>query len=84
MEHRCNPGKNGIGIVAILPVQVLSESLQASLIASFVKDVRKLSIGLVVALYVTFGQLNFVHSDTSGPQAGRAPHFYHDDLWLIG
>ena len=31
-----------------------------NLIASFVKDIRKLSIGLVLALYVTFGQKNFV------------------------
>ena len=31
-----------------------------SLIASFVKDVWKLSIGLVLALYVTFGHENFV------------------------
>ena len=31
-----------------------------NLIASFVKDIRKLSIGLVLALYVTFGQENFV------------------------
>ena len=31
-----------------------------SLIASFVKDIRKLSIGLVLALYVTFGHENFV------------------------
>ena len=30
------------------------------LIASFVKDIRKLSIGLVLALYVTFGHENFV------------------------
>ena len=31
-----------------------------SLIASFVKDIRKLSIGLVLALYVTFGHEKFV------------------------
>ena len=31
-----------------------------NLIASFVKDIRKLSIGLIVALYVTFGHENFV------------------------
>ena len=31
-----------------------------NLIASFVKDIRKLSIGLVLALYVTFGPENFV------------------------
>ena len=31
-----------------------------NLIASFVKDIRKLSIGLVLALYVTFGRENFV------------------------
>ena len=31
-----------------------------NLIASFVKDIRKLSIGLVIALYVTFGHENFV------------------------
>ena len=31
-----------------------------NLIASFVKDIRKLSIGLVLALYVTFGHENFV------------------------
>ena len=30
------------------------------LIASFVKDIRKLSIGLILALYVTFGHKNFV------------------------
>ena len=30
------------------------------LIASYVKDIRKLSIGLVLALYVTFGHENFV------------------------
>ena len=29
-------------------------------IASFVKDIRKLSIGLILALYVTFGHENFV------------------------
>ena len=31
-----------------------------NLIASFVKDIRKLSIGLILALYVTFGHENFV------------------------
>ena len=31
-----------------------------NLIASFVKDIRKLSIGLILALYVTFGHQNFV------------------------
>ena len=31
-----------------------------NLIASFLKDIRKLSIGLVLALYVTFGHENFV------------------------
>ena len=31
-----------------------------NLIASFVKDIRKLSIGLVLALYVAFGHENFV------------------------
>ena len=31
-----------------------------NLIASFVKDIRKLSIGLILALYVTFGHDNFV------------------------
>ena len=31
-----------------------------NLIGSFVKDIRKLSIGLVLALYVTFGHENFV------------------------
>ena len=31
-----------------------------NLIASVVKDIRKLSIGLVLALYVTFGHENFV------------------------
>ena len=31
-----------------------------NLIASFVKDIRKLSIGLVLALYATFGHENFV------------------------
>ena len=31
-----------------------------NLIASFVKDTRKLSIGLILALYVTFGHENFV------------------------
>ena len=31
-----------------------------NLIASFVKDIRKLSVGLVLALYVTFGHENFV------------------------
>ena len=31
-----------------------------SLIASFIKDIRKLSIGLILALYVTFGHENFV------------------------
>ena len=31
-----------------------------NLIASFVKDIRKLSIGLLLALYVTFGHENFV------------------------
>ena len=31
-----------------------------SLIASFVKDIRKLSIGLILALYVIFGHENFV------------------------
>ena len=31
-----------------------------NLIASFVRDIRKLSIGLVLALYVTFGHENFV------------------------
>ena len=30
-----------------------------NLIASFVKDIRKLSIGLVLALYVSFGHENF-------------------------
>ena len=31
-----------------------------NLIASFIRDIRKLSIGLVLALYVTFGHENFV------------------------
>ena len=31
-----------------------------NLVASFVKDIRKLPIGLVLALYVTFGHENFV------------------------
>ena len=31
-----------------------------NLIASFVKDIRKLSIGLILALHVTFGHENFV------------------------
>ena len=31
-----------------------------NLIASFVKDIKKLSIGLILALYVTFGHENFV------------------------
>ena len=31
-----------------------------NLIASFVKDIRKLSIGLILALYVTFSHENFV------------------------
>ena len=31
-----------------------------NLVASFVRDIRKLSIGLVLALYVTFGHENFV------------------------
>ena len=31
-----------------------------NLIARFVKDIRKLSIGLILALYVTFGHENFV------------------------
>ena len=31
-----------------------------NLIASFIKDIRKLSIGLILALYVTFGHENFV------------------------
>ena len=31
-----------------------------NLIASFVNDIRKLSIGLILALYVTFGHENFV------------------------
>ena len=35
-------------------------SASRNLIASFVKDIRKLSIGLVLALYVTFGHENFV------------------------
>ena len=30
------------------------------LIANFVRDIRKLSIGLVLALYVAFGHKNFV------------------------
>ena len=35
-------------------------SASRNLIASFVRDIRKLSIGLVLALYVTFGHENFV------------------------
>ena len=31
-----------------------------NLIASFVKDIRKLSVGLILVLYVTFGHENFV------------------------
>ena len=34
------------------------------LIASFVKDIRKLSIGLILALYVTFGNENFAGAFT--------------------
>ena len=34
--------------------------VSSNLIASFVKDIRKLSIDLVLALYVTFGHENFV------------------------
>ena len=44
---------------AILPFNVLSKGLR-NLIASFVKDIKKLSIGLILALYVTFGHENFV------------------------
>ena len=36
-----------------------------NLIASFVKDIMKLSIGLILALYVTFGQENFVKGPAS-------------------
>ena len=36
-----------------------------NLIASFVKDIRKLSIGLIIALYVTFGHENFVKGPAS-------------------
>ena len=36
-----------------------------NLIASFVKDIRKLSIGLVLALYVTFGHENFEEGPTN-------------------
>ena len=45
---------------AILPVNVLPERVFRNLIASFVKDIRKLSIGLILASYVTFGHENFV------------------------
>ena len=44
---------------AILSVHVLPEASR-NLIANFVKAIRKLSIGLVLALYVTFGHENFV------------------------
>ena len=36
-----------------------------NLIASFVKDIRKLSIGLILALYVTFCHENFVKGPTN-------------------
>ena len=36
-----------------------------NLIASFVKDIRKLSIGLVMVLYKTFGHENFVKGPAS-------------------
>ena len=45
---------------AILLVNMLPESIQEPDRESFVKDIRKLSIGLILALYVTFGHENFV------------------------
>ena len=44
---------------AILPVNVLPRASR-NLIASFVKDIRKLSIGLMLAMYVSVGHENFV------------------------
>ena len=41
-----------------------------NLIASFVKDIRKLSIGLILALYVTFGHENFA----KGPAISSPKH----------
>ena len=46
-------------------------------IANFVKDIRKLSIGLVLALYVTFGHKELcegtcesLHRSVGGPETG--------------
>ena len=62
-----------------------------NLIASFVKDIRKLSIGLVLALYVTFGHENFVKGTGKPlyPSVGRfeigwTPDSDCHDLWSTG
>ena len=59
-----------------------------NLIASFVKDIRKLSIGLVLALYVTFGHENFVRGPanlfTGGPEIGWSPCPDRHVIWSGG
>ena len=57
-----------------------------SLIASFVKDIRKLSIGLILALYVTFGErtCESLHLSFGRPEIGWAPHPDCYDVWSVG
>ena len=56
MVRRCL-GWNGSGMDAIL---LVNPRAPRNLIASFIKDIRKLSIDLILALYVTFGPENLL------------------------
>ena len=57
-------------------------------IASFVKDIRKLSIGLVLALYVTFGHENFLKGPanlfTESLADLRLDGLFTHDIWSVG
>ena len=60
-----------------------------NLIASFVKDIQKLSTGLVLALYKTFGHENFVtceslFSSVGRPEIGWTAYPDRDDIWSVG
>ena len=52
-------GGMGVGLTPSF-LSICYPRASRNLIASFVKDIRKLSIGLILALYVTFGHENFV------------------------
>ena len=67
---------------AILPVDVLSEGISEP-DREFRQEYRKLSIGLILALYVTFGHENFVKGP-AGFEIGWTPDSDCHDLRSTG